>query len=283
MSWRVFRLPAPRFVAVLLGAFVLTVSMSRTAMADAPKRVALVIGNSAYQHVAPQRTPASNAAAMGDMLKEIGFEVTQGQNLTKAEIESAIAKFSVDASHADLSILFYSGAGLEVYGTNYLVPIDSKLENDGDLIDQAIPLNSILQNLQQTKGILLVILDASRNNPFRYGAAARPRSPILKGIADIVMKSDEFVFFATRAGSTTVDGSEAISPFTAALVRQLPVAGRDLMLSLREVRHDVLKATQNDQEPFVYGSPGLEDILLVPAPTAAPDADSAARGDKRKE
>ncbi|MBI3700167.1 MAG: caspase family protein [Afipia sp.] len=254
----------------------------------AEKRVALVIGNSAYQNVTALPNPVNDAAAITATLKGAGFDVIDSRRDLKAnEMRRALRDFSDTARDADVAVVYYAGHGIEIDGTNYLIPVDASLERDIDAFDEAIPLDRILTVMEPAKQLRLAILDACRDNPFNktmkrtIGTRA-----VTRGLAKVEPTSpNTLIAFAAKAGSTASDGDKN-SPFTAALVKYLPKPGLDLRKAFGFVRDDVLKVTNNRQEPFVYGSLGGNDVTLVPAiavtpppATAAPDQNAAARRD----
>jgi hypothetical protein len=270
-----------------LGAAVLAVWLSwlfsQPALAE--KRVALVMGNAAYQNVNRLANPANDAVAMADTLKGAGFDVVDlKRNLTVGEMRRALRNFSDIARDADFAIVYFAGHGIEIDGTNYLIPTDATLERDIDAFDEAISLDRILTVIEPARQLRLVILDACRDNPFNktmkrtIGARA-----IGRGLAKVEPASpNTLIAFAAKAGSTASDGDTNNSPFTAALVKYLPRPGLDLRKAFGFARDDVLKATDNRQEPFIYGSLGGNDVALVaasPPPASAPDPNAAIRRD----
>ncbi len=250
------------------------------ALAD--KRVALVIGNSVYQHAAPLANPSNDATAVAKLLKNIGFDVVDvRRDLIGTDLRRAIREFSQDTRNADVAIVFYAGHGFEMNGTNYLVPTDAKLERDFDVEDETVPLDRFLAAVEPAKRLRLVILDACRDNPFvkkmRRSVATRA---IGQGLAKIdVTSTDTLIAFADKAGSVATDGEGPHSPFTAALLKHLPTPGADVRIVFGRVRDDVFTSTARRQEPFVYGSLGGSDVTLVPAPAAPPVATGDARSD----
>lgn len=242
------------------------------APALADKRVAMVIGNSAYKNVNPLPNPAKDAAAIGEMLKKAGFDyVDSRQDVAVADLKKMIRDFSDRVADADVAVVFYAGHGIEINGTNYVLPIDTKLERDIDVEDEAVSLDRIVRTVEPAKKLRLIILDACRDNPF---STTMKRSISSRGVERGLSKVEPenpntLVAYAAKAGSTASDGTGDHSPFTTALLVQLPVPGQDLRKSLGYVRDSVLKATNNKQEPFVYGSLGGDDVALVAAPAQA--------------
>src|SRR5271170_2979702 len=238
--------------------------------AFAEKRVALVFGNSAYQNVNLLANPANDAGAMAAMLKSSGFDVvTLKRDLKANEMRRALRDFSDEARDADIAIVYYAGHGMEIDGINYLIPVDAVLERDIDAFDEAIPLDRILTVIDPAKQLRLVILDACRDNPFDKTMKRTIASRAIgRGLAKVEPTSpNTLIAFAAKAGSTASDGDSKNSPFTAALVKYLPTPGLDLRRAFGYARDDVLKATNNRQEPFIYGSLGGDDVALVPAPS----------------
>jgi hypothetical protein len=245
----------------------------------AEKRVALVIGNSAYQHAPALPNPARDAKAMLAMFEKAGFDVVTTQyDAGNLQFKRAIRQFEDAASEADIAVIYYAGHGIEIHGQNYLVPIDAKLASDRDAEDEAISLERLAQTVDGAKRLRLVILDACRDNPFAR-TMKRQRTAALRGVhaglADISPAGNTLIAYAAKGGSAAEDGDATHSPFTAALLDNLFVPGLDVRLALGRVRDEVLKTTNNRQEPFVYGSLGGANIALVPAPEKDPVAVAA--------
>jgi uncharacterized caspase-like protein len=234
----------------------------------AEKRVALVIGNSSYEKVAPLGNPANDAGLMAETFKAAGFDsVDLRRNLNVADMRRALREFFYKSEGADIAVVFYAGHGIEVDGTNYLIPIDAVLARDIDIYDEALPLDRVLVSVDPAKQLRLVILDACRDNPFaRTMKRTLSSRGISRGLAKVEPTStNTLIAFAARAGSTASDGDDRNSPFTTALTRYITRPGLDLRKAFGYVRDDVLKATGNGQEPYVYGSLGGDDVPLVPA------------------
>src|ERR1700712_1479252 len=250
--------------------------LSEPALAE--KRVALVLGNSAYQNVAPLTNPANDSAKMAATLKDAGFDVVDSRrDLPAAETRRALRDFADRARDADIAVVYYAGHGIEVDGSNYLIPVDAKLERDTDIYDEAFSLDRILIAIEPAKKLRLVILDACRDNPFskKMKRTVATRA-VGQGLAKVEPSSPNvLIAYSAKAGSTAADGDGSNSPFTAALSHHLTKPGLDVRRAFGFVRDEVLKSTGNRQEPFVYGSLGGEDVPLVPAPKAAPAAAAA--------
>ncbi len=249
-----------------------------SADASAEKRVALVIGNSAYQHAPRLSNPSNDATAVAKLLKDIGFDVVDfRRDLIGIDLRRAIREFSQHTRDADVAIVFYAGHWMELNGSNYLVPTDAKLEQDFDVDDETVSLDRFLAAVEPARHLRLVILDACRDNPFvKKMKRSMATRAVGQGLARIdVTSTDTLIAFAAKAGSVATDGEGANSPFTSALLKHLPTPGLDIRLVFGRVRDDVLASTRRRQEPFVYGSLGGSDVALVPAPAASAPANAA--------
>jgi uncharacterized caspase-like protein len=243
----------------------------QSALAD--KRVAFVVGNSDYRNVTALPNPVNDATAVAQMFRKASFDVVEfRRDLTNYEMRHALRDFTEKVRDADVAVIYYAGHGIEVDGSNYLIPVDAALERDTDAYDEAIGLDRILQAIEPAKQLRLVILDACRDNPFANTMRRTVASRSLgRGLARVEPAgANTLIAFAAKGGSTASDGNRQNSPFTAALVKYLPQPGLELGKAFRLVRDQVMDATDNKQEPFVYGSLGGNDVALVPAPAAAP-------------
>ena len=261
-----------RRLAVLVAAVLAACCSSGAAFAG--KRVALVIGNSNYQNVAALTNPSNDAASVTEMFKQASFDVVESRrDLKYMDMRRALRDFTDKARGADIAVVYFAGHGLEVDGTNYVVPVDAALQRDVDVDDEAVSLNRILMATEPATKLRLIILDACRDNPFakkmqRTLAASRGLGRGLIGVeAD---RPNTFIAFAAKEGSTASDGDGHNSPFSAALVKHLTTPGLDIRKAFGFVRDDVMNTTGNQQEPYTTNSLGGNDVSLVPAPAAPP-------------
>ncbi|HWY87677.1 MAG TPA: caspase family protein, partial [Gemmataceae bacterium] len=230
--------------------------------------------------------PANDAAAVTEMFRKASFDVVESRrDLKNTEMRRALRDFTEKAHDADIAVIYYAGHGIEVDGTNYLIPVDAVLERDTDAYDEAIALDRILQAIEPAKQLRLVILDACRDNPFaknmKRTVASRALSRGLAGVEPA--RPNTLIAFAAKGGSTAADGDSNNSPFTTALLKYLAKPGLELGKAFRLVRDDVMNATGNRQEPFVYGSLGGNDVAMVPAPAAPPPAGGNANAEIRRD
>ncbi|WP_298243203.1 caspase family protein [uncultured Bradyrhizobium sp.] len=238
----------------------------------AEKRVALVIGNSAYEKVARLGNPSSDATLVAETLKAAGFDLVDlRRDLKVADMRRALRDFIEQSRDAEVAVVYYAGHGIEVDGVNYLVPIDAALERDTDIYDEALSLDRVLVAIEPAKKLRLVVLDACRDSPFSKAMKRTLASRAIgRGLAKVEPSSpNTLIAFASKAGSTALDGDGKNSPFTTAMVHHVTRPGLDLRKAFGYVRDEVLKSTANKQEPYLYGSLGGDDLSLVPAAPAA--------------
>jgi uncharacterized caspase-like protein len=237
--------------------------------ASAQRRVALVIGNSAYQNVAQLANTRNDASSIAELFRKANFDVVDArQDLGVVEFKRALREFMTIARGAETAVMYFAGHGIEVSGTNYLIPVDAKLATDYDAEDEAVSLDRIILALEPAQRLRLVILDACRDNPFgRKMQRTVAVRAVNTGLGKVeIMSTDTLVAYAAKAGSVSYDGFGAHSPFTTGLLKHLAEPGLDIRIALGRVRDEVLKITGSKQEPFVYGSLGGTTIALVPAP-----------------
>ncbi len=212
----------------------------------AQKRVALVVGNSAYLNAPKLANPSRDADAVARMFKAAAFEVVEARNdLEFTAFRRLLRDFSDKSRDADMAVVYFAGHGIEVEGSNYLVPVDAMLERDRDAQDEAISLERVLQTIEPAKNLRLVILDACRDNPFARKMKRTVATRALdRGFASIEPNQpNTLIAFAAKAGSTAEDGAGEHSPFTNSLLRHLTTPGLDLRKALGRVRDDVMQAT----------------------------------------
>jgi hypothetical protein len=263
-------------MAAVIGGAILSMVLAPDA-AWAEKRVALIVGNSTYQTVPQLPNPSRDATSVAKLFRDAGFDSVEiALNVGNLEFKRAIRKFETTADQADIAVVYYAGHGLEIGGTNYLIPIDARLASDRDADDEAIPLERMVSSADGAKRLRLVILDACRDNPF-VTVMRRERKvanrAVTSGLGRVEPTStDTLIAYAAKAGSTADDGDGLHSPFTSAVLKNLTIPGLDVRLAFGRVRDEVLKTTGNRQEPFVYGSLGGGNVALVPAPAVPQEA-----------
>jgi TRAP-type C4-dicarboxylate transport system substrate-binding protein len=228
-------------------------------------RVALVVGNSSYKAATRLPNPARDAAAVAAALKSIGFQSVRLENdLTREKLVEALRDFAREAATADWAVVYFAGHGLEINGTNHLVPVDARLETDRDVHFETLPLDQVLTAVEGARKLRLVILDACRDNPFlRVMKRTVATRSIGRGLARVEPDGGTLVAYAAKGGEVALDGDGANSPFVQALLKHLPTPGLEIGKLFRHVRDDVMTATGRKQEPFIYGSLSSEDFYFV--------------------
>jgi Caspase domain len=228
-------------------------------------RVALVIGNGAYQKVPALPNPSRDAADIARALQRLDFKVTQLNNATAADMRKSLVEFGRAAEGSMMAVVFYAGHGMEAGGENWLIPTDAELRNDTDVESEAVSLRSVNLQVSKARQLGLIVLDASRNNPFE---AKMKRSlstrAVARGLAPTEPTDNVLIAYAARDGTTASDGEGRNSPFTTALLRNIEIPGLEISFLFRRVRDDVMSATKREQQPFVYGSLSKEEIYLKP-------------------
>ncbi|MBR0896832.1 caspase family protein [Bradyrhizobium tropiciagri] len=234
------------------------------------KRVALVIGNGAYRSVPALSNPPTDAGDIAAALKRLGFAVTLITNGSFDEMRRGLIAFGHNAAGADMAAVYFAGHGMEINGDNWLIPVDAELKRDTDAANEAISLQSVMLQVSSTGSLGLVILDACRNNPFaaKMSRSVATRAATTSGLGRIEPVGNVLVAYAARDGTTALDGDGRNSPFAAALLHNIETPGVEVTFMFRNVRDDVMEATRNEQQPFVYGSLSRKAIYLAGAPPA---------------
>jgi hypothetical protein len=236
--------------------------------AAAEKRVALVIGNSAYQNITRLDNPRHDAELMGDTLASLGFVLIGGHaqlDLDKSALDASVQNFGRQVQGADVALFYYAGHGVQVGGSNYLVPVTANPTREADVDFQMVDVNLVLRQMQGSGTRLnVVILDACRNNPF----GARGLRSTDGGLAQMRAPEGTLISYATQPGSVAQDGSDGHSPYTEALATMLKQPGLDIFQTFNQVGLAVKRETGGSQQPWVSSSP-IDGAFYFVAPAAA--------------
>lgn len=262
------------------------VTGSGFAMAATERRVALVIGNGAYQFANHLPNPAADAQLMATTLRTGGFEVIEGIDLTKLQMEEVVDRFTELAYTADLALVFYAGHGMQVDGRNYLIPVDAELSSPAHLKTRTIEMERVIGALPIDPAVGVVIIDACRDNPLARSFAstlpATRSSSVNSGLAAVQTQTEGdgsgglLIGFATDPGAVALDGEGANSPYTTALARHLTAPGVSIQTALTRVRGEVATATNGQQRPWYNASLGREVFAGPAAAPALPETEVAA-------
>lgn len=246
------------------------------ASAGAETRVALVMGNSAYRHTAKLSNPVNDASLIASILRRQDFEVLLHLDLDFKSMRRAIKAFTTkleENGRDTVGLVFYAGHGLQSEGINYLVPVDARIDKEGDIPVEAVDVSSLLGAIRIAGNRLnIVILDACRNNP--YAASFRSAG---RGLARIDAPVGSLIAYSTAPGSVAADGNSANSPYTQALASAMTRPGLKVEDVFKRTRQVVYDATGGKQVPWESSSV-FGDFYFEPAATATrgDDADEEA-------
>ncbi|MGY8662747.1 caspase family protein [Bradyrhizobium sp. UFLA05-109] len=269
------------FAAISIAAFLVS---GNAAFAD--KRVAFVVGNAAYKNVPQLPNPAIDSKAMARVLRNVGFDVVEGSNLTRDAMTAKLLEFGKKSEGADVAVFFYAGHGIAVNGVNYLLPIDADLKSEMDVkLGAAINVDVTLEQTMSDAKVKLVFLDACRDNPFaaKIRSAKATRSVnVQTGLAEMKSGEGTLIAFATGPGQTALDGEAGTnSPFTRALVANIAQPGLEIQQAMTKVRAQVSDETNKGQLPWghtnltgnVYLNPvGVPAVAEGDGPSASASA-----------
>jgi hypothetical protein len=247
----IFRVWPFRLLALLTLLFVVGASI---APAQA-RRVALVIGNGAYEHTMPLRNPANDADDIAAALKRLDFEVITSINARGGTLADVLGRFIDSTRNAEVALLFYAGHGVQFDGRNYIVPIDGKLTNEFAFKREAIAIDDIVSPMEANAKISLIFLDACRNNPLadqlQRSVAGKNRDSVVgRGLARMDVRSkNTLLVYATSPGRVAEDGAGRNSPFVEALLRHIETPGQDVEVVMKDVTSDVRRGTADRQQP----------------------------------
>jgi uncharacterized caspase-like protein len=224
-------------------AFLSVISLLSSA-AKAEKRIALVVGNSAYQHTPRLDNPKNDASDISAALKKVGFQVIEGFDLDKPAFDRKVRDFAEALSGAKVGVFFYAGHGLQVAGHNYLVPVDAKLSTAAALDWEMVRLDLVQRTMERETETNVLFLDACRDNPLARNLAramGTRSSDIGRGLAATEAGVGTLISFSTQPGNVALDGAGRNSPFAGALAKRVAASNEDLSALLIDVRNDVCR------------------------------------------
>ena len=214
------------------------------------RRVALVIGNAAYQYTAPLTNPVNDAQDMARVLTDLQFQVILKTDATLETMADAIFAFGERLKGGGVGLLYYSGHGLQVKGENYLIPIDANLVREDDIKRKTINARDVLDKMDEAKSHLnLVFLDACRNNPFPRSVRA-----VARGLAGMNAPTGTLLVFATNPDNVAADGTGRNGTYTKHLLHYITQPGLEVGMMLRKIRTAVKEETGGQQVPWENGS-----------------------------
>ncbi|WP_426418253.1 caspase family protein [Bradyrhizobium genosp. A] len=276
-----------RTLTIIVSLMCMALSVSA---AKADRRVAFVVGNGAYRNVAQLPNPPIDAKAMASTLRNVGFEVIEGSNLTRDQMTEKLLDFGRKAQGSDVAVFYYAGHGIAVSGSNYLLPVDADIKSEMDVkLGAAINIDLTLDQTMGDAKVKLVFLDACRDNPFaakiKSNSATRSVN-VQSGLAEMKSGEGTLIAFATGPGQTALDGQEGNnSPFTRALIDNITKPGVEIQQAMTSVRAQVNEETHKGQLPWghtnligaVYLNPAQQSQQVAnAAPTASSSSPAAA-------
>lgn len=264
---------------IRVAAVVFTLAVATVAQAQ--KRVALVVGNSAYQYTSELANPSNDAAAIAAKLRALDFIVIEGLDLDYRGTHLKMREFAIEAKDADLNLFFYAGHGIDIAGTNYIVPVDAEFADPSAPEFEAVPVDRMIKLMQYSAGVSLVFLDACRDNPLgrslaRSMGGGTRSSGVRAGLAEMqILDPGEGIAigFATSPGDVALDGEGNNSPFTTALLKFIDAPNMDITEVMSRVTGEVYRSTKERQRPWLNTSltgPVILNPVAEPAVAAAP-------------
>jgi hypothetical protein len=278
---------APVLLTALIVALFLTATTAQIAAQNAPgteqqrgmglsssvseRRVALVIGNSHYES-APLRNPVNDANLVAATLRELGFDVVARTDVNLREMQLAVREFSRKIQNGAVGLFYYAGHGMQSGGRNFLIPLGAQIEAEGDVVLEALDLNSVLEQMGMAQNRLnIVILDACRNNPFTRSFRSGSQ-----GLAQVNAPAGTFIAYATAPGQTASDGKGENGLYTQELMANLRAPGLPIEEVFKRVRVQVKQKSNGVQIPWDASS--LEgSFSFVPGAGGAATAAAAAQ------
>jgi hypothetical protein len=245
-----------RWVRILAGFFLLPLLVAPPASAqrnlevkkqeqEPERRVALVIGNSTYKE-APLANPVNDAVDIAAALDAHGFKVIRRTNASQREMRAAVREFGTELRRAEVGLFYFAGHGLQVKGSNFLIPVDAEIQSEADAEDQSVDTNYVLRTMEDAQvKVSIIILDACRNNPFGRGFRSLSR-----GLAQMSAATGSIVAFSTAPGSVAADGAGRNGIYTKHLLASLKQNDSDILRVFQRTRAAVVKETAGRQTPW---------------------------------
>jgi hypothetical protein len=261
--------------------------------ASAETRVALVVGNSAYKSAGQLSNPRNDATDVAAALNRMGFKTIVGLDLDKAGMEDIEIRFARAARDADVAMFYYSGHAIQYAGANYLLPTDAQISDAADLRRLA-RVDDVIADLQQAKGLRVLVLDSCRDNPLadelKRSLGTTRGGLVERGLARINSPQGMIIAYSTQAGQTADDGQGRNSPYTTAFLKQIEKPA-EIGTIFQRITIEVYRSTPKKQLPELSlsltdefylngGNAGAPPPVAVnantlanlqPSPPAAPD------------
>ena len=246
------------------------------------KKVALVVGNGAYQHAPSLTNPVADAKAVAAAFDRLGFETVTGYDLSRMGMTATMRTFARASRNADLTVFYYAGHGIAYDGRNFMVPVDAKFDDPTALDFEAVGVDFVTKQMRYADGVSLVFLDACRDNPLAATLSRSmgfsTRSAVSRGLAQMDVTGAGkglAIAFATSPGQVAYDGAGSHSPFTSALLKHIETPDTDSTEVMSRVTGEVLRSTDEKQRPWLNASL-TGPVVLKPVPAAGTPVEVAA-------
>jgi len=245
-----------RMTVVLLAAVAVSVVLSVSYAADdrtirrnndaAERRLALVIGNSAYKS-SPLKNPVNDARAIEKTLKSLGFTVWKHEDLSYQMMMKSVDDFGDELlKGGGVGLFYYAGHGIQYNGRNFLIPTDAEISRENEIQYKSVDGGLVLAKMENARNRLnIVILDACRDNPF-----ARSFRSAAQGLAFMDAPTGTIIAYATSPGKTASDGSGSNGLYTSELIRQMKMPGQSITDMFMNVRKEVRGKSDGKQVPW---------------------------------
>ena len=243
------------------------------------RRVALVIGNASYT-VGALNNPVHDAEDMAAVLEKLGFDqIILAINANQSAMEGAVDDFLAELGNSHAGVFYYAGHGMQLEGENYLIPVDATIESKAAVRSESLALDKVLERMQKAGSkINMILLDASRDNPFVRQWPTPQRGLVQRGLAKTESGDGTLIAYATAPGKVADDGEGRNGTFTAALLKYIDTPGQDVVIMLRAVRNKVIGDTKENLQVPWFSSSLTEGFFFNPVPalfkyTAIPGKD----------
>ena len=207
--------------------------------------MALVIGNAGYANATALNNPLNDADDMGAALESLGFRVFVGKDTRRGEMVGLIDAFGKAAAESDVALFFFAGHAFQVDGRNYLTPTDLVVTGAQEALQSSVPLDLVVDALENAPGLKFIFLDSCRDNPLGASAASEG-----EGLARVGTSADFMIAYATQPGAVAYDGDGRNGIFTEAMLSHIHTRGQTLSELMIAVRRDVIAVTGGQQIPW---------------------------------
>lgn len=212
------------------------------------KKLALIVGNSAYQNGSALKNPVNDARSMSSTLKQLGFEVMYYDNVTQKDMKKAIDAFGQKLKGYEVGLFYYAGHGIQYKGRNYMIPVEANLKTEQQVEYDCIAADRVLAYMEYAESkVNIIVLDACRNNPFER---SWNRSANGSGLAFMNAPTGSMIAYATSPGTTASDGTGSNGLYTSALLKHMNTPGITIEQMFKKVRGEVEEKSNGKQVPW---------------------------------